>query len=1152
MEPGRPAPPLRTLASLNEDLRRERRVFALVIALLICATLAAAAFAILTRVAASLRTEEQIARLYDRALADKILDRHSALTVASLLVSLHASGVLPDKPASNGHPCRLAGSQHADPALQASCDEAADILSTNGSGPPIEIIRIGDEAAYLYQPPDDPRAPPPVDAALIHHVLARFSQARIDPAAAAKDKHVLWFSGPSIGRQTGEMFGVSIAAKESAPYAIVLTSIDLAEVYAAVRPDGRERQPPLLDDAGRLVIGAWTRPDADAINAQFAHRADGVFHWIPSYGWALRRAPPLSGFGQTLYLMPYRQQIAAMRNELVLIVAVAAALIALLLSTYRYWNYRFLGRIYGQANHALETEMLNHLLVHATPVGLCIVTRVTLEIVTANPIARNVLGLGPDDTRLPDALRREFDAHRDAHCAHVAAEPGEPVISHFSFAMARAPQDDVHLEITYAPATLDGEDVYFCSMTDITERHRAEQMLVEAKRTAEDTARSKVAFFASMSHELRTPLASLVGNIELLAMGPLAPEQHERARAMQASARGLLQIVNDVLDFSKIDVGELTLSEQWASLADLIDRIAIQHAPLAVEKALRFHVVIDRALPARLLFDPIRVAQIVNNLLSNALKFTDSGKIVLRAAWVDDRVQITVVDSGVGISDQLRQRLFRPFTQGDVNRLAQARGTGLGLSICARLARLMNGSIEVDSTVGVGTRATVVLPLRASSRGEGSAEWTLPWQRPALLALAPESQEWLAGLFDPNVSTVTIATDTDTPLDPAAHEFAIVTDEFAPANVLSWWRDPRTIVWATQDGPLVPARRSDGGVEVSVFSLAGLRGATQSVVATAREPATEDAGAPAPVPVKSAPARTVEPEGGRHAARLTVLIAEDNVLNRNLLHDQLATLGAKVIDTASGDEALAVFDRQPVDAVFTDINMPGIDGYELLGHLRARRPSLLVFAISASARPDDVAEGRARGFTDYLTKPVPLAALALALETAGAAGATATTGAVAGAAPTAVPGPAPGRAPGPAPDPAPGDESAARRGMPDVPELRDVANPPDVPHEPDVREVADAPEVPEVPDVPPRSRRPSPSRRASTCPNSPISWRSTAFPACDIGCTGSAAVFRCSASRGCSTTACNCASKRLKRAAGTTRSSSAAARSATSFSRCCR
>ena len=193
-----------------------------------------------------------------------------------------------------------------------------------------------------------------------------------------------------------------------------------------------------------------------------------------------------------------------------------------------------------------------------------------MEIMVANQIARNVLGLQPSDTRLPDALANQFGVRRQD-----LATRGSTHIFQFTLSLERHDVGSMHLEVTYAPAVLNREEVFFCAITDMTEHHRAERLLREAKRTSEEAARAKVNFFASMSHEIRTPLASLVGNIELVALGPLAAEQQARVRAMQVSAKGLLQVVNDVLDFSKIDVGELSLSEEWTSITDLLCRIAV-------------------------------------------------------------------------------------------------------------------------------------------------------------------------------------------------------------------------------------------------------------------------------------------------------------------------------------------------------------------------------------------------------------------------------------------------------------------------------------------------------------------------------------------------------------------------------------------------
>ncbi len=255
------------------------------------------------------------------------------------------------------------------------------------------------------------------------------------------------------------------------------------------------------------------------------------------------------------------------------------------------------------------------------------------------------------------------------------------------------------------------------------EAARAQQLLHEAKLASDAAARARVAFFASMSHEIRTPLSSLLGNMELVGMGALEPEQRARVSAMQVSAEGLLQIVNDVLDFSRIDVGAFSIAEEPVSVTELLGRIAISHAPLAAQHKLSFFAVYGKDIPDRLRLDPVRLAQIINNLLGNAFKFTRVGKIVLRARWVDEKLEIVVADTGVGIPDEYKDRLFQPFSQVDNNRLAQARGTGLGLSICMRLVERMNGRITLDSILGVGTRVTVRLPLSVSGAARPAVRW---------------------------------------------------------------------------------------------------------------------------------------------------------------------------------------------------------------------------------------------------------------------------------------------------------------------------------------------------------------------------------------------------------------------------------------------
>ncbi|WP_193101113.1 hybrid sensor histidine kinase/response regulator [Burkholderia sp. Z1] len=964
--------PLRSFYSLENNLKRERRVFSMVIVLLVFAAIAAAAITITARLSSSLRHEEQIAQSYEQDTADAVLQLRSALLTANMVLELRANGVLAPHQQPFPHSCTSAQPATSADAvtLRESCDEAVQLLAAAGRRRGIQMILADGSAAYGHQFnawPILPMSAPPEASArkLVDIVYERFRARGYEPLAAARAKRVVWVAIPEHGKNDiPVMVAASLVTKGDAVYAVALTSMDLSEVLQPQIADLSTPTPIAIDEEGTPLVAASDAAAARAINAALTHRTDGSFHWIAQYGWALRRPAAVPGFGHMIYVLPWDQQIRSMRFELLLILSVTTALIVLLLAMFRYWNYRFLTRTYSEASRALENEMLNHLLVQATPVGLCVARKANMEIMVANQLARNLLGLQPSDTRLPETLAGQFGVRRQ----DVSTKGGTHIFQ-FTFSLERSKGGSMHLEITYAPAVLDREEVLFCAITDMTEHHRAERLLREAKRTSEEAARAKVNFFASMSHEIRTPLASLVGNIELVALGPLAAEQQARVRAMQSSAKGLLQVVNDVLDFSKIDVGELSLSEEWASITDLLCRIASSYAHLATQQGLRFFTVFDRAIPAPLYFDPVRVSQIVNNLLSNAFKFTQSGKIVLRARWVDQKLEISVVDSGIGIPDELKARLFQPFTQGNSNRLAQARGTGLGLSICSRLCALMNGHISLDSTVGVGTRIVVELPLRTQDPAMLSAEWTLPAKRPVLLCRAHEYQEWLTGLFDLDASVPVVVSDLRQPLEPGAYDYLIATDEFAARDIHAWWGKSESVVLATQDGPLVPHADESGNVVVSLFSPIGIKAATQIARPGHRRRTARPAQSGASAPAARA-----------HFDTVTVLIAEDNLLNRSLLRDQLTTLGARVEEAGNGEEALALLAKVPVDVVLTDIDMPVMNGFALLHAIRNSGMRLPIYAVSASARPEDIAEGRARGFTDYLTKPVPLATLANVLE----------------------------------------------------------------------------------------------------------------------------------------------------------------------------
>ncbi|MEM5436651.1 ATP-binding protein [Paraburkholderia diazotrophica] len=961
--------PLEMLRMLERNLKRERRIFSVAVGLLIIAALSAALVTALTLVNTSLKREQESVHLMTTNVNAALGAQQAMLTTGRLLLELSGQGLLGSPVSRSGDRCVAWRRDHSETRIQFACDEAVQLLARSSRAPTLQFGLLDASASYGYgffSADANVREPNGEDrlAILSHWIKATMAARDIDQLDAVRERRTMWFKAPpSLGFHAHTFIAFSIVAKDDQPYAFVATRIDLDRVVADSIPESMESDAALFDPQGELLAG-----DA-AANVFYAEKhlrpgPTGVFRWIPGHGWGARSQSLIYDIGHIVLSLPVYKDLAARRTEAFVILVLTLALVGLLLAMYRYWNYRYLTRTYDQACLAVEGEILNHLLVHATPVGLCIVLRYDFRIIAANQIARTVLDLGETPTRLPLGLCEAFEK-RGILPTPTRSDAG---IEQFEYSQPRPGADDLHLKIAFAPAVVNKTDVLFCAIADITEQHEVERLLRAAKETSDNMAKAKLNFFASMSHEIRTPLASLVGNLELVALGPLAAEQAARVQTMQASAGALLQVVNDVLDFSKMDIGEMRLAEEWSGIRELILRVMAAHAPLANRQGLKLFVVIDRECPERLLFDPIRVSQILNNLLGNALKFTHFGKIVVRADWRDAALQLSVADTGVGIPDELRQRLFQPFTQGEGHRLTQARGTGLGLSICARLCELMRGRIAVESIEGVGTRIVVSLPLRSEAPAAPVDEPLAG--HPAVLCRASEYREWFDGLADPRAGSSTYV-DVDngvTQLDGC--DYLIATDEFSAADIARVWQDASRVIRMTQDGPLVPVIRDDGSLEVSIFSLRGFRQAVQSLMQGPH-----------------AKARLFEPAARERAARAqtnempAVLVAEDNLLNRGLLRDQLLTLGAKVIEAADGEEALALLGKLHVDIVLTDMDMPKMTGAELLSAIRANDPDLPVYAVSASASAQDVEQGRAQGFTDYLTKPVALSVLAAVLAT---------------------------------------------------------------------------------------------------------------------------------------------------------------------------
>jgi PAS domain S-box-containing protein len=456
---------------------------------------------------------------------------------------------------------------------------------------------------------------------------------------------------------------------------------------------------------------------------------------------------------------------------------------------------------------------------------------------------------------------------------------------------------------------------------DVSERHAAEDALREAMQQARAASAAKGDFLANMSHEIRTPLNAVIGLGYLLDNSPLNAEQREFVNQIRAAGRGLLGVVNDVLDLAKIEAGEVQLEARSFEPAALLSDLATVHGAQARAKGLAFELQLPPDLPPQLTGDAARLGQVLGNLLGNAVKFTERGGITLgvQTLAVDaDGVllRFTVSDSGIGIAPEAQARMFEPFAQADVSTTRRFGGTGLGLSIVRQLAELMQGEVGCDSRPGEGSRFWLRLRLAL----------------PAAQAQAP-------GLARLRVQTADAA-------------------QAALAQRLGW----------------LPQAGADG----ADLSLAGAPADAAALFqfADARLHAAGRPGA-------ALDGSRLEGAGLAWLAGLRVLVVDDSLINREVAGRVLARQGAAVEGCASGSEALQRLAADAgFDAVLMDVQMPGLDGHETTRRLR-EQPGLAglpVIGLSASVLLVERQRALAAGMDDFLSKPLDPEALIRAVR----------------------------------------------------------------------------------------------------------------------------------------------------------------------------
>jgi signal transduction histidine kinase/DNA-binding response OmpR family regulator len=518
------------------------------------------------------------------------------------------------------------------------------------------------------------------------------------------------------------------------------------------------------------------------------------------------------------------------------------------------------------------------------------------------------------------------------------------------------------------PGTESRSRRYVSIRTDITARKANERELArqtELARTwaqrAEEANQAKSSFLATMSHEIRTPMNGVLGMTELLLGMGLTPEQDEVARTVYRSADALLVILNDVLDFSKIEAGKLEFESLPYDLHQVLYDTAELFKARAFEKGLELLVRVASGVPHEVMGDPTRVRQVVLNLIGNALKFTETGHVLLELRRDGAQLQLVVDDTGPGIPEERQRVLFQPFTQADASTSRKHGGTGLGLAISRRLARGMGGDLVMQSTLGVGTRFTLTLPMGAFKPAVVGPERELSGKRVLVVESYALQRELLSAQLEQEGAQVEVC---------GTHERALERLSEATFDVVLW------------DDRLVPSRFPPGAHVVQQRSRSRHEGASAVTRPAPTEVLVEALLAARPGHQAT---RTPPPARAPVAAptlNLRVLVADDNAINLRVARGMLERLGCQVVTVEDGARAVSAFQQGGWDLVFMDCQMPQLDGYEATQHIRAleegrRTP---VVAMTANASSDDRQRCLDCGMDDFIPKPCRIGDFAGVIE----------------------------------------------------------------------------------------------------------------------------------------------------------------------------
>lgn len=526
---------------------------------------------------------------------------------------------------------------------------------------------------------------------------------------------------------------------------------------------------------------------------------------------------------------------------------------------------------------------------------------------------------------------------------------------------------------------------HFGYFKDITNRKKSEDELIRAKEDAEIANRAKSDFLSSMSHEIRTPMNAVLGLTHLLKKTRINYRQYDYLEKIEGAGRSLLGIINDILDVSKVEAGQLTIEEAPFLFSEILKNLSAIFSVIARENDIEILFDIDNDMQDNYLGDSLRITQVLINMLNNAIKFTDHGEVILKLTSQEDAEESIIMkaeikDSGIGMSPEQINKLFFPFQQADPSITRRFGGTGLGLFITKKLLELMGGTIQIQSQLGQGTEVYITIPLKKNfprmlSCGQlpenfknlhvlyaddsyearkimsnmfKSCGWK--WELAASSSDAIEKviQSQKSERFDLILLDVDISEKYG--METAVTILDIVKNE-KKTLIMLVSTFSNSDLWEKIDGTGI------GGILTKPLTMASMLEYLIPAISNEKRPDRE-------IVIKN------QYQG--ELSGIKILAVEDNQLNQEILYELVSDFGASISLADSAEDALNKIRKEKYNLVLMDIQMPGMDGYDACRRLKQipEVKNIPVIALSANVLPEDVEKSRSAGMVDFIAKPV--------------------------------------------------------------------------------------------------------------------------------------------------------------------------------------